>query len=73
MEDVINKSLAELKITTKDDIHALANSQENKIFPNAFVNAINVMVILRKIREWSPNCKLSETYQATLEDNKEKK
>ncbi len=72
LEDVISKNLAEVEIKTKDDIHQIANSQENRIFPRQFVNAINVMVVLRKIREWDPNCKLSKTYEESLL-NKEKK
>lgn len=69
---MISKNLEEMGIRTKDDIYEIANSQENRIFPQPFVNAINVMVILRKIREWDSNCKLSKAYEESLL-NKEKK
>lgn len=33
LEDVIRRNLEQVNIRTKEDIHQIANSQENRVFP----------------------------------------
>lgn len=74
--DIIKQNLEEMGVTvdqpgSEETVHNIINDSTEFMMSQQMINAINVLIIIKKIREFDNDCKLVRSYELFLKQNRQ--
>jgi|JI6StandDraft_1071083.scaffolds.fasta_scaffold03590_3 hypothetical protein len=74
--DIIKKNLGDLGVDVEkegsdEEVHRIINDDTEFLMKQSIVNALNVLIIIKKIGEFEKECKLIKSYELYLKQNRQ--